>query len=213
MQQFEHTETAIAQDVNEVFTTIRDEIRSDYLSSSNHDLTYIRNALCQHIPKIVENKNALLFDTVLNYLTDDALKVLDKADNETINVFYEQNRRFRETLKTEFQRAFQTGIVTLSPDLRTVYAAGAGVIGGGLVGLLSRAVLDVWAQLALAAISGVLAFKVTYQKARPIAMNKIEEDVTEYLRQLRTTTLHGLQEIIAVYKSYFAKFLQERMLE
>ncbi|GEM_PF-4042823 len=225
MNPFENTEKAISQDVKEVFEEIRQEIHSNYFVSGKHDLTYIREAVCKYLPTTIINKNLLLVDTILNYLTKDARKTLENADSKVINEFFEWNQRWTEDFKNQFKNASAPVEVTLSLDARTKYwtLAGAGGAGIGATAVIAReligkfavegivaekALLSAWLlpmglTVLVAGGVGYLAYKLTYQVSTPTATEQTEKEIKEYLQREEKETLNRLLEVIERYKQDF----------
>ncbi len=214
MKQFEVTKTTINKDVNNVFSEIMEEVKNNYFSASNSDLTRIKDNLSRNLPRTIGSKSLLLLDTVLNYLSDDAVKILGKADNKTINEFYENHQKWMENLKTEFRgEMLNNNSINLSLDARVMYAGSSGVIAGGLAGLVAKTIWLGWIPFIIAATAvGTLASGVVYQQSSTLALNKIEEDIEQYISESKTITLQKLEKVIESYKRHFAGFLQENNL-
>jgi hypothetical protein len=209
MSQFERTKTEIDKDVKQVFEEIKGEVHSNYFLSKSDDLARTQNLVRKYVPRMVADRNSLLIDTVLNYLTEDARKMLTRAESHVVNNFYEENRRWKKMLTNEFQHIMYEDRVTLSPDPRITYSAGTGFTVFVLSGLLGKAVLSVEPlTLPLAILFGVGAFALTYKQTTSLAMGKTEEDVAEYLKQARNRTIQAIQKVIEMYEGELATFLR-----
>jgi len=224
MNPFENTEKAISQDVKEVFEEIWQEIHSNYFVSGKHDLTYIREAVCKYLPTTIINKNLLLFDTVVNYLTKDARNALENKDSKIINEFFERNRQWTENFKNQFKSASLPTEITLSLDARTKYGAFASAGGAGIgataviarellgkvaiEGIVAEKVLLAWlvpAGLTVLIAGGVgyLAYKWAYRVSTPTATEETKEDIRKYLQQEEKETLNRLLDVVEKYKQDF----------
>jgi len=209
MSQFERTRIEIDKDVEQIFEEIKSEVRSNYFLLKNGDLARTQNLVRKYVPRMVADRNLLLIDTVLNYLTEDARKVLTGAESHVINDFYEENRRWKKMLTGEFQGIMYEDRVTLSPDPRITYSAGTGFTVFVLSGLLSKTVLSLEPlTLLLALLFGVGASALTYKKTTPFVMDKTEKDVAEYLKQARNRTIQAMQKVIKMYEGELVTFLQ-----
>ncbi|NEU72359.1 hypothetical protein PI95_007165 [Hassallia byssoidea VB512170] len=213
MNQFQETETAINRDIDRVFQEVYEEIRKNYFVTGNDDLERLQSAISQYVPRMIANKKWLLLDTTLNYLTEDAIRNLEGYESKVPNSFYQQNRDFREKRKVEFQHSESKNSVLLSPDPRFVYSAVSGVGGcilGGLIGInilkLEFPILPTFA--VVSAIGGAI---VTYYNTTSIAMQKIEEDVMEYLQKSQTQAKEELNKTIESYSDEFNNFLKEHI--
>jgi hypothetical protein len=99
--------------------------------------------------------------------------------------------------------------VTFSSDPRITYSAGTGFTVFVLSGLLGKAVLSLEPlTLPLALLFGVGASALTYKQTTPLAMDKTEEDVAEYLKQARNRTIQAMQKVIKMYEGELATFLR-----
>lgn len=209
MSQFERTRVEIDKDINQVFKEIKSEVHSNYFLSKNGDLARTQNLVRKYVPSMVADKNSLLVDTVLNYLTEDARQVLTGAESHVFNDFYEKNRRWKKMLTDKFQEdVMDKDGVTLSHDPRITYSAGAGFTVFVLSGLLSKAVLIEPLTLPLSLLCGLGASALTYKQTTPLAMDKTEEDLAEYLKQARNRTIQAVQKVIEMYESELAIFLR-----
>jgi hypothetical protein len=209
MNQFERTRDEIYKDINQVFKEIKSEVHSNYFLSKNGDLARTQNLVCKYVPSMVADKNSLLVDTVLNYLTEDARQVLTGAESHVFNDFYEKNRRWKTMLTDKFQEDVKDEDgVTLSRDPRITYSAGTGFTVFVLSGLLSKAVLIEPLTLPLSLLCGLGASALTYKLTTPLAMDKTEEDLAEYLKQARNRTIQAVQKVIEMYESELAIFLR-----
>lgn len=210
MSQFKRARDEIDKDIKQVFKEIKSEVHSNYFQSKNGDLARTQNLVYKYVPRMVANKNSLLLDTVLNYLTEDARTMLTGAESHVINDFYENDRRWKKKLTDKFQEdVMDEDGVALSLDPRITYSAGTGLIVFVLSGFLSKAVLSLQPlTLPLALLCGVGASTLTYKQTTPLAMDKIEEDVAEYLKQARNRTIQTIQELIGMYEDELSVFLQ-----
>lgn len=201
MTQFENAETAIAKDVKEVFEEIRQEIHSNYFASGEHDLTYVRQAVDEYLPTTIVNRNLLLVDTLLNYLTKDARKILENADSKVVNTFYEWDHQQAEKLKAEFKSTILPK-VSLSSDLRVKYGtiAGIGGAGGTFVIADKLLLLNMGVAVLGAAVVGFLMYKLVYQKSTSAATRQTEDDINQWLQEEQKNTLRRLQDVIEKYK-------------
>ena len=217
---FYNTKQNIETDVKEVFEEIQQEIYSNYFTPSNLELSYIRDSLRQHLPTTIVNKNLLLMDTVLNYLTEEARKALENQESKVINTFYDKNQQWAEQLKNALKNALQnkTGVVTLSPDLRVKQGiiggsvgAGIGFAGGTLLGKTVLELESLFAFLSsttlLAAFVGIFAYKIAYQQATPNATEQVKEDSKKFLKQAEKNTSSALENVIENYDKNFKQFL------
>lgn len=212
MNQFQGTETAINRDIERVFQEVYEEIRKNYFLTANDDLKRLENAIIQYVPIMIANKKLLLLDTTLNYLTEDAIRNLEGYESKVTNAFYQQNRDFIEKRKVEFQHSESKKSVLLSPDPRFVYSAVSGVGGCTLGGLIGRTMmLGFPISAALAVASGISFSIFTYHNTTSIAMQKIEEDVMEYLQKSQTQTKEELNKTIESYSDEFNNFLKEHI--
>lgn len=206
---FGYTEENLAKDVREVFESIQSELQDNYMRGAN-DVEHMKNALFKHAPDLVFNKNLLLLDTVLNYLTKDARKILEKEDHDVINEFYECNQEWLEKLKLKFQETLNKKDISFSADPRLVYGGTAGtvgfVVGKVMGGMLFSSVISWMVALTLATGS----FIGIYHKTTPIVLDKVQQELGEYLSQAHRLALKRLNGIITDYKNSFAKFLQEK---
>lgn len=210
MSQFERTRVEISKDVEQIFEEIKSEVHSNYFLSKNSDLVRTQNLIRKYVPRMVTDRNSLLVDTVLNYLTEDARKVLTGAESRLINDFYEENQSWKKMLTSEFQNVMYEDKVTFSPDPRITYSAGTGFTVFVLSGLLSKAVLSVDPlTLPLSLLLGVGASALTYKQTTPLVMDKTEEDVAEYLKQARNRTIQAMQKVIKMYEGELETFLRE----
>ncbi|MEA5593039.1 hypothetical protein [Rivularia sp. UHCC 0363] len=169
-----------------------------------------QNLVRKYVPSMVADKNSLLVDTVLNYLTEDARQVLTGAESHIFNDFFEKNRRWKKMLTDKFQEyVMDKDGVTLSRDPRITYSAGTGFTVFVLSGLLSKTVLSLEPlTLPLALLCGVGTSALTYKQTTPLAIDKTEEDVAEYLKQARNRTIQAMQELIKMYEDELAIFLR-----
>jgi hypothetical protein len=212
MSQFERARIEIFKDVEQSFEEIKSEVRNNYFSSKNGDLSRTQNLVLKYVPRMVTDRNSLLVDTVLNYLTEDARKVLLGAESHVFNNFYEENRRWKKTLANKFKDFLIEGGVTFSPDPRITYSAGTGLTVFVLSGLLSKAVLSLGSLgLPLALLIGVGASALTYEQTMPLAVDKTEGDVNQYLTKERDRTIQAMQKVIKMYEEELEKFLREHM--
>lgn len=214
MERFKSTSN-IFKDIDDVFTSIKKEIYDSHLSSGN-DISYIKNSVCKYVPELIINKNLLLLDTLLNYLTKDARETLESVNNKVINEFYEQNQHLLERLKKEFQNTLRSNIesVNLSPDRRVLYSAGSGALSAGVIGVVGRMALHlspIVTGFAMVLASSLTGF-ATYTKTTSMSMAQLEKDVNKYLNESQNLTLQGVNSIISEYKKYFIQFLGERDL-
>ena len=183
MSQFQKAKESIDKDVEQIFQEIYTEIKVNYLTTVNDDLMRLRKSMNHGIPSIVDNKKLLLLDTTLNYLTDDAIRVLEMTNSKAANFFYRQNQGWRDQIKSESQHFRDICSVSSSPDPRFMYGAtlGAGVFTiGGIIGRTMLS-LEFPVLLPLVIASGLGVATLTYQKTTSLAMKRIEEDIKEYL--------------------------------
>jgi cobalamin biosynthesis Co2+ chelatase CbiK len=211
MSQFERTRIEISKDIQQVFEGVKSEVHSNYFLSKNSDLARTQSLVRKYVPGVVADKNSLLVDTVLNYLTEDARKVLTGAENHVFNDFYEENRRWKKMLTSDFQDSIHEDRIMLSPDPRVTYSAGTGFAVFVLSGLLSKAVLSFeLLTLPLALLLGAGASALTYKQTTPLAMDKTEEDVAQYLKQEESRTIQAIQKVIKMYEGELTTFLRPR---
>jgi vacuolar-type H+-ATPase subunit E/Vma4 len=209
MSQFERTKFAIDKDIEQVFAMIKSEARSNYFISKDNDLTRTQNLIRQYVPRMVMDRSSLLLDTALNYLTEDARKVLTGAESQVINDFYDENRRWKKILTDEFNYSVREGKVKLSSDPRIVYSTGAGSAVFVFSLLVKTALgLESPVLLPLALMSSAGVFALTYKQTTVLVINQLEEDVAQYLQQSRSKTMQELLRIVKMYEDQFATFQQ-----
>ncbi|MGC2235675.1 MAG: hypothetical protein WA584_05915 [Pyrinomonadaceae bacterium] len=212
MNQFESARKNITEDVNEIYSAIWEEIKHNYFSTSNSDLTSTRIALIENIPKLMKSRNLLLLDTVYNYVSDDAVKMLDNSDSKTVNSFYENDRYWAESLRNDFQQSLDIRQLSLTSDNRTIYAGGSGLVTGGVTGIVVKALWDTVPLALLASVAaGAITSAVVYQRTFSIVKNQIEENTKQYIENSKAATLQNLIKLIDGYQTYFNNFIKEQI--
>lgn len=187
----------IEKDVNEVFEEIRQDIQKNYFVSGKHDLSYIRQALVEHLPKIIINKNLLLIDTLSNYLTKYVLESIGNVEDKIVNSFYQWNRKQIELLKSDFKINISSKEISLPYDLSKLgIIAGIGGVGGAF------AILPLSTGLAapLAAGIGFATYKIFKKQYSQIAIKQVEKDITKWIQEEKKDALRRLQHAIDIYE-------------
>jgi len=225
---------SIENDVSKEFSRLREELKIHM--EPGFDISNRRQFLKDHVPKEIMVKSELLLDTLLNYLMEQAIADLEKADIRLQNTFFDQN--FRDRLKKwsqemENQLRLDPAQIEFSRDTRWVYggiAAGATVVvgsaitaaiagsfavtsatgttaGSALVFVPGGVIAAILAGIATI-IAAAIAFKITFNKAAPTSRKKVAQDIELYLKQSEQQALEWLKKITDVFASDFREFCQ-----
>ena len=194
----------IATDTREEFTELREKL-SGHLEP-DADVGQVRQILVDHVPKMVVAKTQLLLDTLLNYLMEDAAEALPDASTTVKNEFYDLD--LRSQVKKSF--TLEPESLEFSFDPRVIagaVAAGATAAAGGLItalflsGLISR-IMGGAATLVVSAI----AFRIGHKAATGTALQRLQEDMNNYLTQSEQQVSSWLADIEEYFVSAFKEF-------
>lgn len=218
---FKNAEILIKKDIQEVFEEIWQELDNTYFTSNNFELSYIQETIGKRLMDTFINKNLLLVDTVLNYLTQDARKSLDNTDAKTVNQFYDWNRQQVEKLKDNFKTELQPKTIKFPKDNQLLSGAvGVGTGATGTIGTVIMASRTVGAGVVatslpitillpmgflLSALAGYAAYKTTYRISLPWAIEQSKLAIKDNLKLVEEASLDRLLKVIKEYEQEFIK--------
>lgn len=215
MNQFKNTEKSIKENIDQVFEEVQKEFIENYFVSVNSDFSNLQNELNHNLAIKITNKKMLLIDTILNYLTDDAIKNLEGYENKVVNDFYTQNRNWQQEIKNKFQESESNNSILSLSDPRLAYSAVAGVGGSVISGLMLKPIFSlVMPQFALvmtipsAILIGISVAKWVYDNNEDAAMEKLKEAVMKDIEKSKAQVQEELKETIQIYSDKFNQFLR-----
>ena len=109
---------SVKANVEEAYDILLHDFKRQYLDSSTN-LTVSKNTLLEMVPKAIANKNLLLLDDLLNFISDEARKKLDGQESYVINEFY--NLNLPDKVKEKLNRIANVENLKFSTDLRAIY--------------------------------------------------------------------------------------------
>lgn len=200
----------IEPDIRNEFQTVRNDIQNYFKPA--YDIDHTKNILKDLIPQLVVGKSQILLDTLLNYLMQESLKILEPAKAELKNNFFEAD--FRKRIKESFKLNKES--LEFSFDPRILYggiAAGSTLVVGSTVSVILlftpggviTAVVTGLASL----ICSALAFKIAYAKTAPQSRQKLEEEVETFVADSERYVIKWLGEIAKSYITDFTQFCNE----
>ena len=197
--------TQITTDTREEFDAIRDELQRHL--SPDVSVDQARHLLVEHAPTMVVARARLLFDTLLNYLMEDAADALADAPTAVKNDFYALD--LRERIK-EGAFSLEPQSLHLSFDPRVVAgglaAAGTAVAGGLVIGLVLTGLLSRIAAGLVTIIGAAVAFRTAHAATLGMARKRLVEDVREYVSRAERQVASWLASVEESFLSAFSEF-------
>ncbi|MCX5815165.1 MAG: hypothetical protein NTX75_02835 [Proteobacteria bacterium] len=210
----------INKDISEEFIILRKELqiylRDDFLIDQN------RLFLQNHVPQKIINKAEILTDTLLNYLMEEAVAILQDADIDIQNSFYREDFRGRFRLwaaQVENNLRLDPSIVEFNRDPRLIN----GLIAGGITFITGTAVTSlvfVPTSAIAAIVSGIMilivsavAYKVAHKKSSKAARETIKRDIESYIKASEIQVSEWLEGVIKAFSDDFVSFCQKNGLE
>ena len=200
------TALSIADDVRQEFEKLRVEL--GYYVGPNAEVGQAQKMLVEHAPAMVGARADVLFDTLLNYLMEDASRELADASPKLQNEFYavDLRKRARDSFKLESEPP------RMSFDQRILaggLAAGVTATAGGLVtALLLWGLIGRIAGAVATVGATVVAFKLGFEcgSAAGWARERLKEDLEEYLTLAEQRVASWLASVEEFFVSEFREF-------
>lgn len=149
-------------------------------------------------------------DTIINYLTDDALLITKDYDSRLQNIFFEYNQKFIDDLHKKLERIPYKKTIKMSPDPRSSYRIPAEIASGVLIGVLSMNLFSfLFLDFVLGLASGAAMYKEVSKKTAPLALRTLKKDVDSYLSEAKKIILQDLNKVVVEYRESFYTFLLE----
>lgn len=223
-------ENQISIDIRDEFNKIQDDLKIHL--KDGFEISQTKKFLSTHVPKEIIYRAEILLDTLLNYLMDQALKNLDKADTKLQNKFFDEDFRKRIekwVIQLENKLQLEPDVIQYSTDPRLKHS----LIVGGLsfiIGSLATTVFTIKAKtvtsivgkavvsynpylVTTAIITGLAAltissiiFKRSYDKAAPKSRDKIRTDINEYLSETDIQVKNWLKTVKDSFDKEFETF-------
>ena len=218
MNQFNHIERNIKENIDQVFQEVQKEFIENYFVSGNGDFSNLQNELNHNLARKITNKKTLLVDTILNYLTDDAIKNLEGYENKVVNYFYTQNRNWQQEIKNKnnFQGSESNNSIRSLSDPRPPISAASGVAISVISALVLQPIfsmfmpqLELLMTISSAVLIGGSVAKLVYDNNEDAAMEKLKEAVMKDIEKSKAQVQEELKEIIKYYSNQFNHFLKE----
>ncbi len=207
----------IKSDLFEEFHKIRLDLEKHIESDFN--ITTKRGFLQNHVPNEVIHKSEVILDTLLNYLMEQAVKDLEKADIEIQNAFFDED--FRKRIRTwvaqlDNQLRLNPAQIDFSTDPRwkqAIIAGGTTFVIGAAATTVSALILNVVGAIVTGfatIIISAIAFKIAYDKATPKAREIIKSDIEKYLRESEVQIQTWLNTVIDSFSKAFDEFCSSK---
>ncbi|MGK7958814.1 MAG: hypothetical protein AB4063_26675, partial [Crocosphaera sp.] len=146
------------------------------------DLDFLYPQMQNFIPTKIRSQKSLILDTVLNYLTQDARKVLEGYDNKVVNAFYEKNQSWIDKIKSKFQSSRADNLLLLRQDTSLIVL----IVSFLATFFIIYFILKLSSMLSLGISFFVTYF--TYKKVSSIIRKRIYEDVERYIQNSKMQT-------------------------
>jgi len=214
-------ETAITKDIEEEINFIN-KVASDHIQS-DQQIESVKDLLNTLVPKEINSRSLILVDTLINYHIEEITPKIDTLDTENQKAFYSENlsSKIRAWAKeTENSLRINPEFITFSQDPRNIHALKSSAIpllaGSGITAIAwlfdpTKKVSLIIGGLATTAVTAY-TFKVTYEKAKPIARKQIERDVKEYLNNTEQQMTDWLLSVSDKFVEEFEKFCNDNSI-
>jgi hypothetical protein len=200
----------IASDITEEFATILEELEPHLAFETTID--HAKILLAQRAPTTVLARSQVLLDTLLGYLMQDALGMLQHASPEVKNAFHALD--LRKQIKSTY--ALEPGKLQLSFDIRLVSAsaaAGGTLAAGGLVTafLIGGAVPRILAGLGTL-VASAFAFRLAHAASGPAARRRLKSDLVTFLSEAEAQVEAWLSDVEKAFVLAFRRFSAEHAI-
>ncbi len=208
----------IEKDVKDEFARLRKGLQI-YLKPE-FNISQTKKLLETHIPNEIIFKSEILLDTVLNYLMEDALKKIKSADIKLQNEFFDRDFRKRihewanqlgnklklepDVVKYSFDPRLKQGLIVSG----TTFVVGSGITLVAIHSVVGRIVSGI-----VIIMLSAVAFKISYDKASPIAKESIKNEIDNYLKLTEKQVYDWLVKIITAFEKDFHDFCSSKGFE
>lgn len=209
---------SIKKDIESTFKEIEKSVKERL--KGDFDVSITKRFLRDYLANEVVYKSEVLLDTLINYLMNNAVEKLKDTNINLQNAFYDMDFRKRIAEwanQTKNQVLSKSDSVKYSIDPRLkqgLIVAGVTYIAGSSVTvvLLPTVIGSVVSGLATIIITA-LSFKIAYEKATPMAREKIRKDVNTYLKQAKEQIEDWLYKVQEAFEKDFEDFCKKNRIK
>lgn len=198
----------INEDIREEFREIRRDVLS-YVNRNPRDIT--RSDVAKRVRTSVERRTDVLFDTLLNYLMDDARASLVRESVQIRNDFFARDfrKRMRDGEGSHSLDGFD-GSWTRDPRAWAGAAAAGGIALSGVAGSATMVSnpLPMIVSLLAAAVASTVAYKVARHVTNGPFRHSLERDLTDYFRKAEQEITVCFGKVESDFLAAFDEFLK-----